>query len=114
MQGLEPNFSEEPEINQVVINTELGLTISSIAGSSISSITLSGFNLTIKDLCMFTSQEKLENLNSAVIQDARLVNFKRHQFRNCDIGGAQNLARHVEVRLNCFCIIYSDTLLLNK
>ena len=100
MKGLDIEFSKDPEINQVVINSEFGLIINSIAGSNISSIKFSGVNITITDLCMFTSQSKLPNLNHLQIQRATLVNFKWDQFGNCNIDTSNKVASEVDVSLN--------------
>ena len=74
------DFSKDPYIQKVVIDSQYGIEIASIAGRKISSIEISGVNVTIRDLCLFSSKTKLPKLNIVQIQAATIREFSQHQF----------------------------------
>ena len=67
-------------IRKVVIDSEFGIEIASIAGRKISSIEISGVNVTIRDLCLFSSKSKLQELTKVQIQGATIRELSQHQF----------------------------------
>ena len=94
---LNVDFSKDIWIETVIIDSEFGLDISSVTGKKISTIEISGINVTFKDLCMFTSVKKLPKLSHVEFNDATLLNFRQHQFCNhCE--PSQVESRDIEVR----------------
>ena len=91
------DFSKDPYIQKVVIDSEFGIEIGSIAGIKISSVEISGVNVTIRDLCLFSSQTKLPKLNMVQIQDATIREFSQHQF--CGQCEPSQNNRTIEVKL---------------
>ena len=79
------DFSRDNHIDTIIIDSKFGLNLASISGSRISTILISGENITIDDLCMFTSKNKLPKLSLVRIQHATIIEFGQHQFcRQCD------------------------------
>ena len=79
------DFSRDNHIDTVIIDSKFGLNLASISGSRISTILISGENVTVDDLCMFTSKDKLPKLSLVRIQRATIIEFGQHQFcRQCD------------------------------
>ena len=79
------DFSRDNHIDTIIINSMFGLNLASISGSRISTILISGENVIIDDLCMFTSKNKLPKLSLVRIQRATIIEFGQHQFcRPCD------------------------------
>ena len=79
------DFSRDNHIDTIIINSMFGLNLASISGSRISTILISGENVSIDDLCMFTSKNKLPKLSLVRIQRATIIEFGQHQFcRMCE------------------------------
>ena len=74
------DFSRDNHIDTVIIDSKFGLNLASISGSRISTILISGENVTIDDLGMFTSNNKLPKLRLVRIQRATIIEFGQHQF----------------------------------
>ena len=90
------DFSRDNHIDTVIINSKFGLNLASISGSRISTILISGENVTIDDLCMFTSKNKLPELSLVRIQRAAIIELGQHQFcRLCD--SSQDESGQIEV-----------------
>ena len=86
------DFSRDNHIDTIIINSKFGLNLASISGSRISTILITGENVTINDLCMFTSKNNLQKTNGKLpklslvrIQRATIIKFGQHQFcTQCD------------------------------
>ena len=81
--GLTFDFSDDSDIENLVINIDSGTELSSITGNHIKRINLSGKEVVVTDLCILISKEKMEMIADIEIQDATLKNFDHHQFKNC-------------------------------
>ena len=95
------DFSQDPQIDTVIITSHNGLSISSFTGHNIKSIKVFGFNITITDLCIFTSQRNLPMLTHVLIENSKLLNFKQHQFQDCGIGNGDSAPYSKQVAVSC-------------
>ena len=81
--GLMFDFSNDSDIENLVINIDSGIEVSSVTGHQINRINLSGKEVVVTDLCMLISKGKMEMISDIEIQDATLKNFDHQQFKNC-------------------------------
>ena len=81
--GLIIDFSNDSDIENLVINIDTGIEVSSVTGNHINRINLSGKEVVVTDLCILISKERMEMISDIEIQDARLKNFDHQQFKNC-------------------------------
>ena len=81
--GLTIDFSNDSDIENLVINIDTGIEVSSVTGNHINRINLSGKEVFVTDLCMLISAEKMKMISDIEIQDATLKNFDHQQFKNC-------------------------------
>ena len=81
--GLTIDFSNDSDIENIVISIDSGTELSSITGNHINRINLSGKEVVVTDLCILISKEKMKMISDIEIQDATLKNFDHEQFKNC-------------------------------
>jgi len=81
--SLNIDFSKDPHITKAVIDTDVPLILSTFAGAQIESIEISGFNKSIRNLCLFADKQKLPGLTHVSIHNTSIRQFANNQLRNC-------------------------------
>ena len=91
-------------MNRVIIGSNSAVDISSISGTGITSIEISGKQKRLQDFCIFDNLIGLPKLEKVVIREAEIEGF--NQIQNCNVTDQGNVAeKKLEV---CFFKIFWD------